>query len=468
MITRVLNHFFPNPPIPLNHVDNFSLLVSVVLSAQTTDGKVNEVTEKLFKVAPTPQLLSAMEASEIQKIIQPVGLAPKKSVYLKKLSQMMIDKFDGEVPNTYESLESLPGVGHKTASVVMSQAFGESALGVDTHVHRLSLRWGLSKHEKNVDKVQIDLHRQFPEEEWNKIHLQMIYFGREYCTAKLHEAKDCPMCSWVNKKDGQPSVLTSTFTPKKKSKGILFYEERTSELKEKPHLARAAGILTPSKVKIELTDVKIDSEPTKVGKEKKVRVSKTNVKVEGIDSDIQIEEGGKEKKVRVTKIKVEGVDSFKKMTKKELKRQADSFIEASNIIDDSSTSNAKIKGEVADSLKNMTEKVTKKVLKRQSECLVEASNVIDDLSTSNVKTPSKKQKIDGNIIIKDEINSIKKPIKILKIASKNTEIAKNVVVDNELSDNSAISESVMKIEFTKEESKNGKKKGGGGGLCQIN
>ena len=121
LITRVLDHFYPSPPIPLNHFDNFTLLVSVVLSAQTTDGKVNEVTKTLFEVAPSPQLMSAMSASEIQKIIQPVGLAPKKSVYLKSLSQMIIDNFNGEVPSTYENLESLPGVGHKTASVVMSQ-----------------------------------------------------------------------------------------------------------------------------------------------------------------------------------------------------------------------------------------------------------------------------------------------------------------------------------------------------------
>ena len=121
LITRVLDHFYPSPPIPLNHFDNFTLLVSVVLSAQTTDGKVNEVTKTLFEVAPSPQLMSAMSASDIQKIIQPVGLAPKKSVYLKSLSQMIIDNFNGEVPSTYENLESLPGVGHKTASVVMSQ-----------------------------------------------------------------------------------------------------------------------------------------------------------------------------------------------------------------------------------------------------------------------------------------------------------------------------------------------------------
>jgi endonuclease-3 len=444
MIARVLNHYFPAPPIPLNHFDNFTLLVSVVLSAQTTDGKVNEVTEKLFKVAPTPQLLSAMEASEIQKIIQPVGLAPKKSVYLKKLSQMIIDKFDGEVPSTYESLESLPGVGHKTASVVMSQAFGEAALGVDTHVHRLSLRWGLSKHEKNVDKVQLDLHRQFPEEEWNKIHLQMIYFGREYCTAKLHEAKDCPMCSWVNKKDGQPAELTS-FTPKKKSKGILFYEDRTSELQERPHLARAAGILTPCKVKIELTDVKIESVPLKVGKEKKVRVSRVKVKVEAAVGglvensndveDISLEAGtkeGKAKKIKEYKIKVKveaAVDGGKKLSKKDLKRQAESLVEGSEI---------------------------------------------EDISLNEAKTPLKKQRRDENFVKKDEIDMIKKlekPIKAPKKtpikAPKKGGVVKNVVVVDVVISDETIDESVMKIEFTEEIKKQTKKKGRGGGLCQI-
>lgn len=273
----------------------------------------------------------------------------------------------------------------------------------------------------------------------------MIYFGREYCTAKLHEAKDCPICSWVNKKDGQPSELTS-FTPKKKSKGILFYEDRTSELQEKPHLARAAGILTPCKVKIELTDVKIESVPLKVGKEKKVRVSRIKVKVEATvdglveDSndveDISLEsetKEGKAKKIKWSerKVKVEAaVDGGMKLSKKDLKRQADSLAEGSEV---------------------------------------------DDVSLNEAKTPSKKQRKDENVVIKDEIDMIKKlekPIKApkrapIKAQKKGTVVKNDVVVDAEISEET-IDESVMKIEFTEEVKKETKKKGKGGGLCQIN
>jgi endonuclease-3 len=145
-----------------------------VLSAQTTDGKVNQVTETLFKVAPNAQTMSKLEPAEIQSIIQPVGLAPKKAVYLRDLSKMIIDRFDGMVPSNYPDLESLPGVGHKTASVIMSQAFGEHAFAVDTHVHRLSLRWGLSQEKTNVGKVQSDLCSLFPEEHWNKVNHENI------------------------------------------------------------------------------------------------------------------------------------------------------------------------------------------------------------------------------------------------------------------------------------------------------
>ena len=208
-IMNVLNHLYPAPPIPLNHFDNFSLLCAVVLSAQTTDGKVNEVTKVLFERAPTPHLMAQLSIPEVQEIIQPVGLAPAKAKYLVGLSNDIVTKFGGQVPNTWEvrrgtprglllaghvcnpthppthpllplprqTLESLPGVGHKTASVMMSQAFGEEALAVDTHVHRLAGRWGLSSHA-NVDRVQQDLQQAFPREQWNKLHLQMIYFGR--------------------------------------------------------------------------------------------------------------------------------------------------------------------------------------------------------------------------------------------------------------------------------------------------
>jgi endonuclease-3 len=200
-IQRVLEALYPNPPIPLNSLNTFTFLVSVMLSAQTTDGKVNEVTKELFRRAATPAQLAAMSPTEVEGIIKQVGLAPKKAVYVVEMSKMLLSHFNGEVPSTYEGLESLPGVGHKTASVLMSQSFGTPAIAVDTHVQRLAQRWGLSN-ESNVDKIQRDLMEVFPREHWNKVcpsqyvprslliaaqlHLQMIYFGREYCTAKDH------------------------------------------------------------------------------------------------------------------------------------------------------------------------------------------------------------------------------------------------------------------------------------------
>ena len=186
---EILDHLFPNPPIPLNFKSAFTLLCAVVLSAQTTDGKVNDVTKELFSVAPTPYEMAEMDIGEVQRIIKTVGLAPKKAQYLVGLSKMLIADHNGQVPRTYEELERLPGVGHKTASVVMSHVFGEPAIAVDTHVHRLALRWGLSKEASNVDKVQRDLCSIFPRDKWNKLHLQMIYFGREHCVAKGHEVK---------------------------------------------------------------------------------------------------------------------------------------------------------------------------------------------------------------------------------------------------------------------------------------
>jgi endonuclease-3 len=168
-ILSVLNHYYPNPPIPLDHSNDFTFLVAVVLSAQTTDGKVNEVTKELFKLADTPEKMSKLEIPFVQQIIQPVGLAPRKASFIVNLSKLLIERHGGKVPGSYEELENLPGVGHKTASVIMSQLFGENSFAVDTHVHRLALRWGLSKEEKNVDKVQKDLCRAFPEETWNKV-----------------------------------------------------------------------------------------------------------------------------------------------------------------------------------------------------------------------------------------------------------------------------------------------------------
>ncbi|CAM9335277.1 unnamed protein product, partial [Ectocarpus fasciculatus] len=186
---------YPHPPVPLNSVNTFTFLVAVVLSAQTTDGKVvNEVTSSLFQHASTPEAMSKMSSDTVQDIIKSVGLAPKKAVYLVELSKKLVSDHNSTVPASYKALESLPGVGHKTASVMMSQSFGHPAIAVDTHVHRLANRWGLSN-EKNVDKVQQDLMAVFPEETWNKLHLQMIYFGREFCTAKDHTPSGCPICS---------------------------------------------------------------------------------------------------------------------------------------------------------------------------------------------------------------------------------------------------------------------------------
>ncbi|CAM9325850.1 unnamed protein product, partial [Discosporangium mesarthrocarpum] len=199
LIAKVLDSLFPTPPIPLNFTDNFTFLCAVLLSAQSTDGKVNQVTSELFKVAPTAEKLSKMSHQAVVNIIQSVGLAPTKAKHLIAMSAQLVSRFGGKVPGSFKELESLPGVGHKTASVVMSQAFGALAFAVDTHIHRLALRWGLSKSEKNVLRAEEDLKAVFPPELWAKVHLQIIYFGREYCPAKGHEAGECPICSWVNK-----------------------------------------------------------------------------------------------------------------------------------------------------------------------------------------------------------------------------------------------------------------------------
>lgn len=168
-ILEVLNRLYPDPPVPLNHSNDFTFLVAVVLSAQTTDGKVNDVTKELFRRADTPQKMMQLPVAEVQRIIQPVGLAPKKAQYVVGLSKKLVEDFGGVVPSTFEALESLPGVGHKTASVIRSQCFGFASFAVDTHVHRLALRWGLSKEQRNVDKVQADLCAAFPEDSWNKV-----------------------------------------------------------------------------------------------------------------------------------------------------------------------------------------------------------------------------------------------------------------------------------------------------------
>lgn len=195
-IGQILDDRFPTPPIPLEHRDPFTLLVAVVLSAQTTDVQVNKVTPALFARASTPKQLAAMSESEILNLIRSCGLAPGKARNIRKLAQTIVDEHGGKVPRDIEALEKLPGVGHKTASVVMSQAFGEPAFAVDTHIHRLAARWGLSS-GKNVEQTERDLKKLFPRDEWAKRHLQIIYFGRQYCPARNHDFATCPICSWA-------------------------------------------------------------------------------------------------------------------------------------------------------------------------------------------------------------------------------------------------------------------------------
>lgn len=199
-VLKTLNRLYPHPAIPLDHQDAFTLLVAVVLSAQCTDKKVNEITPLLFAKARTPRPMAAMEVEEIREIIKPCGLSPAKSKALHGLSEIILAKHGGQVPNTFEDLEALPGVGHKTASVVMSQAFGVPAFPVDTHIHRLAWRWGLSN-GKSVEQTETDLKRLFPQETWNTLHLQIIYFGREHCPAKKHDPLRCPICKKIGRKE---------------------------------------------------------------------------------------------------------------------------------------------------------------------------------------------------------------------------------------------------------------------------
>jgi endonuclease-3 len=197
-IGAILDRLFPQPDIPLGHRDPFTLLVAVVLSAQTTDAQVNRVTPALFRRAPTPAALARMPEHEILKLIRSCGLAPSKARRLKQMAQAIVDH-GGEVPRDIDELEKLPGVGHKTASVVMTQAFGEPAFPVDTHIHRLAHRWRLSN-GKNVVQTEADLKKLFPRHEWGKRHLQMIYFGRQYCPARHHDMSGCPICAWAARK----------------------------------------------------------------------------------------------------------------------------------------------------------------------------------------------------------------------------------------------------------------------------
>lgn len=205
VVRERLGGLYPDPPVPLDHQDDFTLLVAVLLSAQCTDKKVNEVTPELFRLAPDPQSMRQLGETKILSVIRPLGLSKQKAKSLAGLAAMLIDLFDGEVPQSFEGLESLPGVGHKTASVVMAQAFGIPAFPVDTHIHRLAQRWGLSS-GKNVVQTELDLKKLFPESEWNDLHLQIIFYGREYCTARSCDGTKCPLCQELYPRRRKPVV----------------------------------------------------------------------------------------------------------------------------------------------------------------------------------------------------------------------------------------------------------------------
>jgi len=198
-VIEKLENLYPETPVPLEHQDPYTLLIAVLLSAQCTDARVNQITPLLFERADTPQAMIGLEVDEIRQIIRPCGLSPRKSKAISELSHILLDKHQGIVPQNFEDLEELPGVGHKTASVVMSQAFGFPAFPVDTHIHRLMTRWTLTT-GKNVVQTEKDAKRLFPEDKWNKLHLQIIFFGREYCPARGHKPTECPICSVIGRR----------------------------------------------------------------------------------------------------------------------------------------------------------------------------------------------------------------------------------------------------------------------------
>jgi len=198
-ITAKLEALYCETPIPLNHADDYTLLIGVLLSAQCTDERVNKTTPFLFEKAKTPYAMIRLTIEDIEEIVRPCGLSKNKSKAIWNLSQILIDKHKGKVPQSFEDLEALPGVGHKTASVVMSQAFGVPAFPVDTHIHRLATRWKLSN-GKSVEQTEKDLKRLFPEHLWNKLHLQIIFYGREFCPARGHKVENCPICSYLGVK----------------------------------------------------------------------------------------------------------------------------------------------------------------------------------------------------------------------------------------------------------------------------
>ena len=195
-LLRRLEELYPETPIPLDHKDAYTLLVAVLLSAQCTDVRVNQVTPALFALADNPRDMMRVPVEKIREVIRPCGLSPRKSAAISELSKILVEKHGGEVPQDFEALEALPGVGHKTASVVMAQAFGVPAFPIDTHIHRLAKRWKLSA-AKNVEQTERDLKKLFPRESWNKLHLQIIFYGREHCTARGCDGKSCLLCGEV-------------------------------------------------------------------------------------------------------------------------------------------------------------------------------------------------------------------------------------------------------------------------------
>jgi endonuclease-3 len=195
-IAAILEELYPSAPVPLLHRDPYTLLVAVLLSAQCTDARVNQVTPVLFARAGNARDMARLDVREIRRIIRPCGLSPAKSKAIRELSKILVERHGGQVPKTFEELEALPGVGHKTASVVMAQAFGVPAFPVDTHIHRLAARWGLSD-GSSVARTERDLKAVFPQHRWNSLHLQIIYFGREHCPARRHDLASCPICSWA-------------------------------------------------------------------------------------------------------------------------------------------------------------------------------------------------------------------------------------------------------------------------------
>lgn len=198
-IQGILNELYPDPPVPLVHADPYTLLVAVLLSAQCTDVRVNMITPLLFARAHTPSEMIRLTPAEIREIIKPCGLSPAKSKAIHGLSKLLLERHDGQVPSTFDELEALPGVGHKTAGVVMSHAFGHPAFPVDTHIHRLAARWGLSN-GTTVERTERDLKALFPEQAWELLHLQIIFFGRGHCPARGHDLAACPICSWAASK----------------------------------------------------------------------------------------------------------------------------------------------------------------------------------------------------------------------------------------------------------------------------